>query len=291
MEVETIAEKITKENLGIPRLTMSEFQQLAALVYTQCGIKLVEGKKVMLESRLNKRLRVLGQSTYKDYIQYVTSDEGMEMELIHMIDVVTTNKTDFFREPHHFDFLKNVLLPDFHLEEKNKRPFRIWSAACSSGEEPYTMAMVLQDFAAHNIGFNYSIAASDISTQVLQKAATAIYAPERVATIPIEIKRRYLLKSKNTERPTVRIVPSLREKIQFMHMNLMDSQLNIEGNLDVIFCRNVLIYFDRKTQLEVVSKLVQKLKPGGYLFIGHSESLHQFNLPLAQVRPTVFIKK
>src|SRR6187549_3750303 len=163
MQMETLQapEKLTIRNIDSPRLTLLEFQQLSKLVYEQCGISLAEGKKVMLESRLNKRLRLLNISSYKDYIQYLTSQEGIELELIHMIDVVTTNKTDFFREPHHFDFLKNNLLPDFYQEEKNRRPFRIWSAACSTGEEPYTLAMVLQDFATQHIGFGYSIAASD----------------------------------------------------------------------------------------------------------------------------------
>jgi len=244
----------------------------------------------MLESRLSKRLRLLNIASYKEYIQFVTSAEGIENELIHMIDVVTTNKTDFFREPHHFDFLKDVLLPEFSQEEKNRRPYSVWSAACSTGEEPYTLAMVLQDYAFQNQGFSYSILATDISTQVLQKAKAAIYNPDRVIDIPLAVKQRYLLKSKNSEKPTVRIVSGLRDKVDYRHLNLMDSQLNVEGDLDIIFCRNVLIYFDRKTQLEVVDKLIQKLRPGGYLFIGHSESLHQFNLPIKQVRPTVFIK-
>ena len=290
METLQAPEKLAIRYTDSPRLTLSEFQQLSKLVYEQCGISLAEGKKVMLESRLNKRLRLLNISSYKEYIQYLTSKEGIELELIHMIDVVTTNKTDFFREPHHFDFLRNNLLPDFLNEAKTRRPYRIWSAACSTGEEPHTLAMVLQDFAMLHSGFSYSILASDISTQVLQKAASAIYTLDRVATLPMVIKQRYLLKSKNSDRPTVRIVSALRENVDFMHLNLMDGHLNVEDNQDAIFCRNVLIYFDRKTQLEVVEKLIQKLRPGGHLFIGHSESLHQFNLPITQVRPTVFVK-
>jgi chemotaxis protein methyltransferase CheR len=273
-----------------PRLSTSEFQQLAKLVYDQCGINLVDAKKVMLESRLGKRLRVLMISSFKDYILYLTSKAGLENEMVHMIDEVTTNKTDFFREPHHFDYLKNDLLPNFYRQHRSGRPYRIWSSACSTGEEPYTLAMVLQDFALQNSSFSYSILASDISTEVLQKAALAVYNLDHVAAVPLVTKQRYLLKSKNQDRPTVRVVQALREKIHFMRLNLMDDHLNINDDMDAIFCRNVLIYFDRKTQLEVVGKLINKLRPGGYLFIGHSESLHQFNLPITQVKPTVFVK-
>jgi chemotaxis protein methyltransferase CheR len=151
--------------------------------------------------------------------------------------------------------------------------------------------MILQDFAMQTNDFTYSIYGSDISTQVLQKAVLAIYSLEHAAPVPMTFKQRYLLKSKDSDRQTVRVVPQLRNKVQFSYMNLMDSKLDIEGDLDVIFCRNVLIYFDRKTQLEVVNKLTQKLRPGGYLFIGHSESLHNFELPITQLKPTIYIKK
>jgi chemotaxis protein methyltransferase CheR len=288
--MELIPEDSIKTGLKSHRLTASEFQQLSKLVYEQCGIHLSEGKNVMLESRLGKRLRALQISSFKAYIEYLTSNEGLENELIHMIDVVTTNKTDFFREPHHFEYLKDILLPNFVNEAQRGRPYRTWSAACSTGEEPYTLAMVLQDFALTEPGFSYSIAASDISTQVLQKAVSAIYNLSHVAVLPTLVKQRYLLKSKDAEKPTVRIIPQLRSKVEFMRMNLMDNELNIEGEFDSIFCRNVLIYFDRKTQLEVINKLAKKLRPGGYLFIGHSESLHNFDLPVKQVKPTIYVK-
>lgn len=277
-------------NFAKPLLTNSEFQQLSKLVYAECGINLGEGKKVMLESRLTKRLRVLNMLSFKEYIQHITSKEGIDTELVHMIDVVTTNKTDFFREPHHFEYLTNTLLPEF-IHRNGDRTFRTWSAACSTGEEPYTMAMVLQDFALTHSRFTYNILASDISTHVLQRAAMGIYNPAHVDVLPLTVKKKYFLKSKDQTKPSARVIKSLREKVEFVRLNLMDDQLNVGDNMDVIFCRNVLIYFDRKTQLEVVNKLAQKLKPGGYLFIGHSESLHQFDLPLRQVRPTIFIKK
>jgi chemotaxis protein methyltransferase CheR len=272
------------------RLSKSEFEQLSKLVYVQCGINLTDGKGVMLESRLGKRLRALQISSFREYIQYVTSREGLEKELLHMIDAVATNKTDFFREPHHFEFLKHDLLPAFLTNSRPGKTFRVWSAACSTGEEAYTLAMVLQDFEMQQPEFKYSILASDISTQALQKAMDAVYNMDLVSGLPLNVKQRYLLKSRDTIKPTVRIVRQLRDKIQFMRMNLMDSAFDIDGGLDVIFCRNVLIYFDRKTQLEVVGKLAGKLRPGGHLFIGHSESLHNFDLPITQVKPTVFVK-
>jgi chemotaxis protein methyltransferase CheR len=210
----------------------------------------------------------------------------MAYELINMIDVVTTNKTDFFREPHHFAFLQENILPKL----AGKRTVKVWSAACSSGEEPYTLAMILEDFARSMHGFSYDIFGSDISTAMLQKASTAVYAMERVDCIPQEFKKRYLLKSKDTERPTIRIAPSLRSKVKFARVNFMDAVLPVDEMFDIIFCRNVLIYFDRKTQLEVIRKLIDNLFIGGYLFIGHSESLHQADLPLVQEKPTIYKK-
>jgi len=273
-----------------PRLTSSEFEELSGLIYDQCGINLADSKKLMLESRLAKRLRILGMQSFKNYLEYLTSREGIDKELVHMIDVVTTNKTDFFREPHHFEYLRTVILPGFHQHHGGKVPLKVWSSACSSGEEPYTLAMVLQDFAAMNASFDYSILASDISTNVLHKASLAVYQERLVAGLPVTTKQRYLLKSKDKERPTVRIVPKLREKVQFERINLMDNSWPIDIQ-DIIFCRNVLIYFDRETQLDVVQKLIQKIKPGGFLILGHSESLHAFDLPLRQIKPTIFIKK
>jgi len=272
----------------LSRLTQDEFHRLSALVFKECGINLPISKKVMLESRLNKRLRALKITSFKEYINLLTSEAGMVQELINMIDVVTTNKTDFFREPHHFTFLQENILPKLASE---RHAIKIWSAACSSGEEPYTLAMVLEDFANSTRGFSYEIFGSDISTVMLQKASTAVYSMERVDCIPLEFKKKYLLKSKDTERPTVRITPSLRNKVKFARINFMDAVLPVaDGMFDIIFCRNVLIYFDRKTQLEVVRKLIDSLSPGGYLFIGHSESLHQADLPLVQEKPTIYKK-
>lgn len=277
----------TINHSSLARLTETEFQHLSSLVYNECGINLPASKKIMLESRLNKRLRALRISSFHEYIPLLTSPEGMTSELIHMIDVVTTNKTDFFREPHHFAFLAQNILSQF---SSNKHTFKAWSAACSSGEEPYTLAMVLEEFKKLNLNFNYEVTASDISSAILQKAVLAIYPMDRTDPVPIDIKRKYFLKSKDTHKQTVRIVPELRKKVHFRRINFMDAVLPVHDSFDLIFCRNALIYFDRKTQSEVVRKLVENLKSGGHLFIGHSESLYHQNLPLTQVKPTIYRK-
>jgi len=274
----------------VARLTMPEFNQLSALVYKIVGIHLSPSKKIMLECRLNKRLRALSMPSFGNYISYLTSKEGQQQELIHMIDVVTTNKTDFFREPQHFDFLQNQILPDF-AESESVQQFRVWSAACSTGEEPYSLAMVLQTFGENHPAFGYSIFASDISTEVLQKAQLATYDQERVAYIPLHVRQKFLLKRNDNVKPTVRVVPELRKKVRFQRVNLMGNLQEVEGGLDVVFCRNVLIYFDRVTQQQVLSKIIDKLKPKGYLFIGHSESLYQLDLPVVQIKPTVYQKQ
>jgi chemotaxis protein methyltransferase CheR len=268
------------------RMSVPEFTKLSTFIYSNCGIKLPITKKTMLEGRLHKRLRALGIATFKDYCQFLFSAEGTRLELFHMIDVVTTNKTDFFREAAHFEYLVNHVLPSASKDSV----FNVWSAGCSTGEEPYTLAMVLNDFAEKNLGFNYNIFATDISGRVLQTAATAVYAEEKVAPVPLAMKRKYLLKSKNATQKTVRIVPELRNKVVFDRLNFIDGDFSTINTFNVIFCRNVLIYFDRATQEKVIYKLCKKLEPGGILCLGHSESIASMNLPLAQIQPTTFRK-
>jgi chemotaxis protein methyltransferase CheR len=271
------------------RLTRQEFDKVAEIVYGNCGINLEFCKKTMVESRLGRRLRALNMPTFQNYLQFIASKDGIENELVHMIDVVTTNKTDFFREKHHFDFLTESLLPDL-FESNLNRSLKVWSSACSSGEEPYTLAMVLQEFARLNSGFSYEILASDISTQILQKAIEAVYPADRADDIPNHYRTKYLLKSKDKESPKIRVVSELRSMVKFEQINLIDADLKVNHLQDLIFCRNVLIYFDRETQLKVVENLLRNLRQGGLLFIGHSESLHFFDLPIKQIRPTIFVK-
>jgi chemotaxis protein methyltransferase CheR len=272
-----------------------EFDQFSALIYSEVGIKMPPVKKTMLEARLQKRLKARGIGSFREYADFIFSPAGREQEIIHLIDVVTTNKTDFFREPQHFDYLVRESIPALQqlrgAGESSLNPLRIWSAGCSTGEEPYTMAMVLSNYAENNQGFRFSILASDICTQVIEKASSAIYTEERIDTVPMALKRKYILRSKDRTRGLVRIVPSLRATVNFKRVNFMDDNFGIAEKQDVIFCRNVVIYFDKETQARLMMKFHQQLVPGGYLFIGHSETLNGLGVPFTQVANTVYRKE
>jgi chemotaxis protein methyltransferase CheR len=270
------------------KLSDDEFKKLSEFIFNGYGIKMPEIKKVMLQSRLQKRLKELKMTSFKEYVQYVFSPEGQENEVIHMIDVVSTNKTDFFREPIHFDFLTTQALPELIEGNNLHKTIKVWSAGCSSGEEPYTLAIVLHEFKEKFPHFDYKIHATDISTRILRSAIEAIFKENRVENIPLAIKRKYFLKSKDRTNPTVRIIPELRQRVNFDRLNFMDNSYNVPETFDIVFCRNVLIYFDRETQEKVINKLCQKLRPGGFFFLGHSESITSLNVPLTQIRPTIF---
>lgn len=276
-------------NIYTARLSQKEFQKLSTYIYNELGIKMPDTKKVMLESRLQRRLKELNMASFSDYCEFVFSKAGQQVELFHMIDVVTTNKTDFFREPQHFEFLINHVLPDYRLKSKTK-PLSIWSAGCSSGEEPYTLAMVLSDAVENGLIDDFSIFATDISIRVLQKAAMAIYPENRITDIPLSSKKKYLLKAKDPLDKTVRFIPRIRNKISFHRLNFMDEYYDIQNMFDIVFCRNVIIYFDKETQEQVINKLSSKLKTGGYFFFGHSESITNMNVPLENIKPTIFRK-
>ena len=275
-------------------LSRTDFLRLSAFIHAECGIKITDGKKVMLEARFQKRLRALGMNTFGDYCDYLFSSEGMERELYHMIDTVTTNKTDFFREPSHFEFLVNTVLPEMTASRGSGvgKKLMVWSAGCSTGEEPYTLAMVINEFAQRypDLGFTWSILATDISTKVLEKARQAVFDRERVIPIPDPLKRKYLLKSKDRNKGLVRVVPELRQMVWFRRLNFMDDDFGFREKIDVIFCRNVIIYFDRPAQTKLLNKFYRQMVPGGYLFMGHSETLHGLDVPLVQVTPTVYRK-
>ncbi|MCG8411946.1 MAG: hypothetical protein MI739_11755 [Bacteroidales bacterium] len=278
---------ITLNQIFNAKMSDSEFDKLSTFIFDQAGIKMPKVKKVMLQSRLQKRLRKLEITSFDAYIEYLFSEKGQKEEIIHMLDVVSTNKTDFFREPVHFDFLKDQVLPEF-IKKQNLDNIKIWSAGCSSGEEPYTVAMVLEEFSNEINSINYSLTGTDISSQILQKAALAVYKEERITNIPLEIKRKYFLRSKDRNKKTVRIIKKLRDKVKYKRLNFMADVYNLNKEFDVIFCRNVLIYFNRETQEKVINKLCLKLKRNGYLFIGHSESIMGMDVPLKQIKPTIF---
>lgn len=274
------------------KMKKGEFQQFSSFIYDHVGIQLPPAKKTMLESRLQKRLKSLGIRSFAEYGDFVFSEEGQEMELVHLIDVVTTNKTDFFREPGHFKFLTQVVLPAL-MKKRDitpSHPVRFWSAGCSSGEEPYTLAMVLAEYTAEHRDFYFSILASDISTRILETARKAIYPEERTDDIAMNIKKKYLLRSKDRNCSLVRICPELRAKVNFRRINFMDADFGVREKMDIIFCRNVVIYFDKSTQQDLMQKFHRQLRPGGYLFLGHSETLNGIDVDFKSVGPTVYVK-
>ena len=267
-------------------LSEKDFQAFSEFIYNEYGIKMPPVKRVMLQGRLLKRIRDLNMNSYSEYKEYFFSKEGQRKEIFNFLNVVTTNKTDFFREPIHFDYLRDEVLP----QHNGNGLFKVWSAGCSSGEEPYTISIVLNEYKRSTPGFNFTIQGSDISNKVLSNAAKGVYAENKVSIIPLELKKRYFLKSKDRLNPTVRVKPELQRNIALKHVNLMDSHYDISETFDVIFCRNVLIYFDRATQEKVIGKLCNYLKPGGIFFIGHSESLSGMKVPLEHIKPTIFRK-
>jgi len=273
-----------------PELSNADFQKISAYIYANFGIRLSAEKRIMVQSRLQSRLKELNLSDYAEYTNLVFNSVPPHPELTNMVDRITTNKTEFFREPAHFEFLKNTILPSFN-DSGLKNSIRIWSAACSSGEEPYTIAMVIQNFSEHHPGLQYTVLGTDLSTKMLQEAKIAIFTESKSEPIPAEFKKKYLLRSKDQEIKQVRIVPEIRENVSFEPANLLEDNISRFGIFDIIFCRNVLIYFDRETQLNVITRLCKQIHPGGYLITGHSEALTNFDLPLVQIRPAVYRKK
>ena len=263
------------------RLSDGEFAKLSRYIYENYGINLPITKKVLLESRLQKHLRISGIPSFKQYIEQVCEGEEHE-EVIKMINLVSTNKTEFFRERSHFDFMTNQVLPTYACNSKHKN-LTIWSAAASSGEEIYSIAITMEEFFLKNKErFSYNILGTDISTDALNTARSAIYPESSIDGIPFDLRKRYFLKSKDRSARQVRVRKHLRDKSTFKRFNLMDSKYPNQAGFDIIFCRNVLIYFDKATQESVLKKLCGCLKVGGYLFLGHSESLLSMNLPLKQ---------
>ena len=275
-ETQVLGDRISKRN----------FDRLARFIYDYSGIKMPPTKLTMLEGRLRRRLRATRIASFDAYCDFLFNENGLEQEVVHLIDAVTTNKTDFFREAKHFDFMQSRALPA--LADSGIRTIRTWSAACSTGAEPYTMAMVLSEFTADRADLQYTILATDLSTDVLQAARRGIYTEDVIAPVPRDLQRKYVLVAREAGRREVRISPRLRQKVGFARMNLMDEKYPIGDPVHIIFCRNVLIYFDKQTQAGVLSRLCDCLAVGGYMFIGHSESISGFDLPLRQVSNTVF---
>ena len=269
-------------------ISARDYSRLRTLIYEEAGIALGSERKTMLEVRIKRRLKELGIRSYGEYCDFLFSQPGMRQELHHLIDVVTTNKTDFFREPRHFEFLTAKALPAMMSLSGNRRTWTIWSAGCSTGEEPYTLAMVLSEYGQANPGFAFRILATDVSTTVLEKAALGVYAGEAVRPVPAALRAKYLMRGRDRSSDRVRIVPELRRLIEFRRLNFMEADYGVAEMVDAIFCRNVIIYFDRPTQQRILSKLTHSLVPGGYLFVGHAETLHELDLPLVPVAPALY---
>jgi chemotaxis protein methyltransferase CheR len=289
-----MSEEIQSENGGLDcfkaELSEKDFQTFSRFIFTEYGIKMPPVKRIMLQGRLLRRIRELGMNSYSEYREFFFSEEGQKQELFNFLNAITTNKTDFYRESVHFAFLKEQVLPAFIKRHGYERPFRVWSAVCSSGEELYTVVVALNEFKHLNGRFRYEILGTDISSKMLEIAAKGVYPESKVDMVPIDLKRKYFLRSKNRETPTIRVVPDLQLNMKLRYLNLMDSVYDVNEMYDVVFCRNVLIYFDRVTQEKVINRLCRHLQLGGYFFIGHSESLSGMEAPLEHVKPTIFRK-
>lgn len=264
-------------------LKETEFKQIRDLIYRIAGISMSPAKKPLVTSRLAKRLRHYGLASYNEYLRMITAKDGKN-ELQVAIDLLTTNETHFFREPKHFDFLRQRILHAARLG----MPFRIWSAACSSGEEPYSIAMLLHELLGNNT--SWEIVASDLSSRVLEKAKVGLYPMERMPEIPKHYLLNYCLKGVGNQAGTLLIEHNLREHIHFMQHNLTELPPPKLGLFDVIFLRNVLIYFDQQTKSSVVSKLLPLLRSGGYFFVGHSETLNGVTDEVNLIQPAIYLK-
>lgn len=268
-------------------LSDKDFRRLAQLIQGYSGIKMPPGKRTMLEGRLRRRVRATGAASLADYCRTLFEEDGLADELVDLIDAVTTNKTEFFREPTHFDFLRDRGLA--MLTRPERKTLKAWSAACSIGAEPYTLAMVIEEHLRETRGRgDYSILCTDLCTEVLEEAIAGIYPTAMIEPVPMELRRRYLMRARDNQRQVVRITPALRSRLLFSRLNLMDDSYPVDDDMDMIFCRNILIYFDKPTQSKVLHRLCSHLRPGGMLFLGHSESVVGIDLPVKQVASTIF---
>ena len=270
-------------------LSDSEFRDLSELLYKTCGIALHDGKKDLVRARLSKRMRSLGIPTVSAYLRRCLDDAtGQEMTML--IDQLSTNLTSFFRERAHFDFLTDRFIPSLFEKKENDRRIRVWSAGCSSGEEPYSLAITLLECLKGRGDWDVKILATDISTRVLRTAMDGAYAADRVASVPEPLRRTYFTTPpRGAEPPRYQVAAAVRRLIQFRHLNLM-TPWPFTGPFDFIFCRNVMIYFDKPTQQTLVGRYCDCLDRGGLLFTGHSESLAGITHRFRYVAPTIYVK-
>ncbi len=271
-------------NLMTTDLNHRQFDTISQLIYTKCGISLKKGKEALVRARLMKRLRALKLKTIDEYMAFLDSDHG-DREIGTLIDVMTTNKTSFFREAAHFDFLADEVIPQIR-----SRRMRFWSAACSSGEEPYTLAMVLRESIPQIDRADILILATDISNEMLTIARQGAYSPERTTDIPRALRQKYFQRCTPSGQDGLQASNDLKRLIRFGALNLM-SHWPMKGPFNAIFCRNVMIYFDRPTQQNLINRFWDLLAPDGYLFVGHSEGLSGIKHRFQYTKPAVYKKK
>lgn len=261
------------------------FEQFKDLVYQKSGITLGPQKVALVSARIAKRIRALGLESHEDYFRFIIQDESSG-ELVHLLDSISTNVTSFYREPVHFEILAD-LVREWRVQSQPR--FRIWCAASSTGEEPYTLAMtVLEALGGHHPDFR--LLATDISTRVLETARQGIYAPSRIEPVPRHILQKYFQKVGSSHEGAYRVNDDVKRLLTFNRLNLSEPPFPMKGPFDVVFCRNVMIYFDTEVRRRLVLEISRLLKPGGYLMIGHSESLSGIVSPLTLVQPAVYRK-
>jgi chemotaxis protein methyltransferase CheR len=274
--------------LPAPEISEKEFLNLRRLIHRHAGIHLSPQKKELLQARLAKIMRSRGLRSYQDYYRQVMADDSGR-ELSQLLNAISTNQTSFWREPAHFQLLSREILPSWRQQRRAGLCWRFWCAGCSTGEEPYTLAIVLLENLSSEELKNVKIYASDLNTQVLGQARQGIYPAVRTAPLPLGWQTRFFQKGVGQQKGFVRIKSMVRELVEFFHLNLMDG-IAFREEIDLIFCRNVMIYFNKETQAAVVEKFYRSLRPGGYLFLGHSESLCNLRHHFTYVKPTVYRK-
>ena len=271
-------------------LSEHDFRKVRDCVHELVGINLNEGKKELVVARLSKRIRQLGMKSVGDYLDYVR-EEQTQQELITMLDALSTNLTSFWRESQHFEYIAKVTMPRLieRAKQTDKLQIRAWSAGSSSGEEPYSLAMVILAALDRPIRWDIKLLATDLSTRMLAIAREGVYSPERVKPLPQDLRSRYLIAEDSAVGKRFRVAAEIKSIVTFARLNLMESW-PMRGPMDFIFCRNVMIYFDKPTQAKLVRRFYDLLKPGGTLLIGHSESLTGIEHSFRYVRPTVYEK-
>jgi chemotaxis protein methyltransferase CheR len=270
-----------------PALTARQFADFSGYIARNLGIKMPPSKRVMLQSRIHRRTRELEFASLESYHERFFQDAGFrQSEHEQLLNLATTNKTDFFREAGHFAELAGKVLPAW-LASPTGPVFRVWCAGCSTGEEAYTLAMTLLE-CRERTPFEFSILATDVSTRVLRRAREAVYTEEQVEAVPPELRRKYLLRSRDPALRQVRVAPEVRALVRFGHLNFMSGDYGLGTTMDLVFFRNVLIYFDRPTQCAVVRRICRHMHPGAHLFIAHSESLQGQPLPLSTLGASIY---